>query len=859
MDDLDSIKTALQPIHFHNFRQYISALLNAFKIPHLTIERLLSKADRDSFKSPIYIYRRAIIICDTSEKRTFDLARIERDILGKTATGFRLLIAINNAFVVCKNFITGTVIEFKPDEICNHVLPFSPLIYGMIDEKDIDTTVDFAELIGTLFNQLSLTNNNYSENPKKLTDFVLTLIHLSFAQSLFQNKAITDIIHWALNHKRTEYNTIIAGIFDAILHDNIQGLRYENLPRWNICLDMLNDLPNIDSKSFNYVVKVLCYDLCHIDTEVLGSLIYRLIQNEDLPSVYGHHTSYQNVIKILNPLFVNDYVQRIDSNKHNPRNLSGLRNELLELTFFDPTNGPGCFLTSSLNNVINLIFSIDHILMSSARAVNVGNFIGLVDNSVSRKLTRLSLWVSYLQYLYKLRQIDEADLEVTYKDINIYIGDQLECNWADFCPNHGKTLIIGAPTFKGKIKTTAIEKLKMKSVFFTSKYGDADFCSCWLYLAAKYINSTTSRCAFVLTNSVCQGSQVAFIWERIFICDCEICFAYRSFKWKNTNQTTIGVSVIVIGISSISCDNKSKYLYADNLVVKTDCIGPYLIDGTKAIVRKRTKPLSKQLPPMVRGNMPYDGGHLLLSKKEKEELVSKYPETVSFLRKIVGSKELIDGIERWCLWISSPKAAEALSIPPIAQRVEKTKQCRLLNSDPAVRKLAQRPYQFREFLSTVNQTLVIPAVSSENRPYIPIGFIGSDTIVSNLAFTIYECNPWIFGILSSRMHMAWIRTVCGCLETRLRYSNHLGYNTFPFPDIPAEKILQIHGLSLDIISEREKYCHMSLGALYSDLPPGLKLIHEYLDECIDSCYQSEPFISDVARVKLLFTIYEKRA
>jgi hypothetical protein len=857
MEDVDAIKATLQEIQFTNFSQYISDLLGAFKIPHSTIKRLLSSAVNDSFKSPIYVYRRATIVYDTTLKNKSDLGNIEN----KLFLVSRLLLVINKELVVCKDSVTEEVIEFKPCEIHNNIQFFFPLIYGKAFDRDFYTTRDFAELVGGLFNQLCMDEeNNYRENPAQLTDFVLSLVYLSFGKSILQNKEFEKIINWALASQSNDYNSIMEGIFNAVFLGRKHGTLYGNLPHWNICGHTTNILPHINANSFDLSAKIIRYDFDDIDTEIFGSLIYKLVQDDDNQSIYGHQTSYQNVAKVLNPLFVNKYEGLIEQFKNNRKYLEQLREELLELIFFDPTNGPGCFLTASFNNTVNLVSHIDNLLgNSSPDKVKISHFIGLVDNDLSLKLSHLSLWVSYLQYLQRFYQVQESDLQAVYELITIRKGDQLLKTWAGVCPNNGHTLIIGSPTFKGAKKISRAEKGKMQQVFGTSKLGDTDFSSCWLYLAAKYIGSTTSQSSLVLTNSICQGAQVEFVWKRIYDCGCEISFAYRSFKWKNNAQQATGVSVVIIGLSSAQHENKIKYLYVDNIPIKTACIGPYLISSTKTIVKESNAPRSKQLPKMPKGNMPYDDQNLLLLKEEKNNLLLEYPSSSSFLKRIVGSDEFINKIERWCLWIPTDKLDEALSIPPIAERIEKVKQFRLSKSDLGARKLAERPHQFREFRSTTKdkQTLVIPSVSSENRPYIPIGFIGSDTIVSNLAFAIYDCEPWIFGLISSRMHMVWIRTVCGSLETRIRYSSRLGYNTFPFPEISTEKKEQIASIVFNIISEREKYCDLSLGDLYNDIPQGLRIFHENLDECIDHCYRDEPFDSDMERVGLLFKLYER--
>ncbi len=856
MNDLDLISSKLEKIEFSSLSQYFCDLLGAFGIPNSTIQRLLANALEDSFKSPISVYRRATIICDTSFKSRNDIDKLDRDF----SSVFRLLILIGNEFIVCKDLVTEEVIELRHSEIHNHVQFFLPLIYGKAVDKDFYTTIDFAELVGTFFTQLCIdSENSYSANQQQYTNFVLSLVYLSFCKSILNDKEIGKIINWAFASQNREYNYIIEGIFNAVFSDKRQGKLFENLPHWPIFKDQNFALPHINSNSFDQIAKIIFFDLSDINTELLGSLIYKLIQEDDSPNIYGHYTSYQNVGKVLNPLFIIKYEKLIEEHKNEVDYLQDLRREILELKFFDPTNGPGCFLTSAFNSVAKLISSIDDLLgIPGTVGMKLSNFIGLVENDLTQKLSHLSLWVTYLQYIGGIQTVRISDLRTAHQQVTIHKGDQLLTDWDLVCKNGGSTLIIGSPTFKGAKKISNLEKTKMQHVFGTKKLGDTDFCSCWLYLAAKYIGTTKSKCSLALTNSICQGVQVAFIWQRIYNLGCDISFAHRSFKWKNNSQQSTGVTVIIIGLSSVLHNAETKHLYMDNLMLKTDCIGPYLINSTKTIVEKRNRSWSTQLPPMPKGNMPYDNQHLLLSREEKNYLIDLYPTAITFLKRIVGSDEFINKIERWCLWIPDQLLNEAISISPIAERIEKVRQVRSANSDSTARRLAQRPHQFREFRSTNTQTLVIPSVSSENRPYIPIGFIGSDTIVTNLAFAIYDCDPWIFGVISSKMHMIWIRTVCGSLETRIRYSSRLGYNTFPFPVISDEKISEINMLVFDLLREREEYCGQTLGGLYNDLPQSIRNLHEILDELIDSCYQTAPFSSDIERIKLLFNLYERQ-
>ena len=860
MTEVDKIKAELARVRFTSFRDYTASILGALRIPRTTVERLLSKAALDLFKRPVIIYRRAIIIYRAELKGSIDLPVIKHEINEDEVSACRLLLVISRDLALCEDLDTELVIEFKPERISQHVHFFFPLIYGTKSQKDLETTVEFSELVGELYTRLCLDDKNpYAENRRELAAFVLTLIYLAFSSSILKNNELKNTLAWAKPSNTGDYRSIISDIFDAILRNHHHGESYKNLPHWEICSGESTELPYINQEAFKLVSQILSYDLASLDGEVLGSLIYKLVKRDDEQSVYGHSISYRLVSKALKPLFVTSYAKEIESSKGDVHRLRELRDDLLTLKFFDPTNGPGCFLTSALNSVIDLIASIDALLFADGDSptVDLANFIGLVDNEISQGLSRLSLWTAYLQHLRDHVGVSANDLHTTYERVRVHCGDPLAIDWNTVCPNNGKTLIIGSPTFKGKIKFTVDDRRRMRQVFGADKLGDADFCSCWLYRAAQYLRASTSKCSLVLTNSICQGSQVPSIWKRIESLDCEISFAHRSLKLRSQNQPTTGITVIVIGLSSPCNSSTIKHLFVGDSEVKTHCIGPYLIDSTRTIVEKSRKPLSSQLPPMPRGNMPYDNGHLLLAPGEKDILLRDYPSTAKFLKKIVGSEEFIDHAERWCLWISDEQRSEAMKISPIAGRVDKVQKFRLASTDKSVQKMAERPHQFREFRSPTRQTLVIPIVSSENRPYIPIGFIGEDTVVSNLAFTIFNCPTWVFGVVSSRMHMAWIRTVCGALETRLRYSTTLGYNTFIFPEIPEIKQRQIEALVMEILSAREEHCDKSLGQLYSALPPNLISLHGYLDDCIDQCYKEQPFVSDIERVRLLFELYER--
>lgn len=848
------IHSELSDIAFKDIEQYIFETFTAFQIPNSSITRLIAVAKQSEFADPIFVYKRAVILYTDTPPGASELIKAEEEITQQ----YRLIVIINDEKVVCKDLVTEEIVEFKPSKIGHYLTFFMPLIFGKQKDKDLSVTTELTEVIAGLFTYLTLDENN-ANRTEEIIDYILGLIYISFGKTLLRDNGIELFFKNVYKFQPLEPNQVMRDFTFALSSSEDRSIIYQGLPYFGQFEGINTRLPNLTDKGFEFSAKIICYDMSSINAEVLSSLIYKFTASDDNTGIYGHLTTSNNVLKVLTPLFIDKYEMQIEENAENAFVLGTIKQKLLEQKFFDPTDGPGCFLAASFTSVKELVLKINALIgVNNSYEIEIHKYTGLVGNKLLQNLSKLTLWVSYLQYLSEVNHnIVASDFKYVYDSINVYRGNQLGQDWNEVCPNDGNVLIVGSPIYKGAKKITSAEKKSMQGVFATESLADADYSSCWLLKAAEYIQGTSSRCVLVTTNSVCQGAQVSFLWPRIYGLGSEISFAYRSFKWKNSTKHSTGVTVIIVGLSDSKYQDECKLLYADNQIIKTKVIGPYLVDSTRTIVTKSMKPISPQLPDMPKGNMPYDSQYLLLDKEAKENLVEHDPNAARYLKRIVGSDEFINNIERWCLWIASDDLEDAISILEIKERVDKVREFRLSKSDKNAQKLAERPYQFREFRSSESQTLVIPSVSSENRPYIPIGFIGKNTVVSNLAFAIYNCDPWVFGVISSRMHMTWIRTVCGSLETRLRYSSRLGYNTFPLPTISEEKKQQITSLVFDIISERENYCDRSLGDIYSKLPERLRLLHELLDKEVDSCYQQAPFTGDVERIKLLLNMYDK--
>lgn len=346
------------------------------------------------------------------------------------------------------------------------------------------------------------------------------------------------------------------------------------------------------------------------------------------------------------------------------------------------------------------------------------------------------------------------------------------------------------------------------------------------------------------------------IWPHILSKDIEIGFAHQSFKWTNNAKGNAGVTVIIVALRNAS--NAPKYLFTNNFMKIVKNINPYLLDGSNTVVSARSKPLSK-FPEMKFGNMPNDGGGLIFTEEEYDQLTKQFPKAKVYMRLLLGSSEFIRGNKRYCLWIEDDQFEEASKIHEIAKRIEKTEIHRLNSKDSGTNRLAGRSYQFRDRNTAKENQLIIPSVSSESRRYIPCGYLDSSTIVSNSAQVIYDAEPYMFAIINSRMHMVWVGNVGGKLKTDYRYSKDICYNTFPFPNIDSKQKENLNLYVFAILDERAKHRGKTMAWLYNPdtMPKGLKQAHQELDEAIEKCYRLQPFKNDTERLEYLFKLYEE--
>lgn len=847
MTSINTVAESLRCIGYTNDEEWLTQLLMSLPIPKTTTSKFKSDLHNGSEKYAKLLNRAEFVISNEALYQCLATAR------GKKSPP--LVIHVNNGDVSVFTRHSCAVTKFRAEDIADHVDCLLDLIYGNVVRRDVDATKNFAATIAQLSNLLITENPDCTH--ELCSKFILDLTTICIAHSFVKNNFFDLFATKALASQKIDYSETIHDLMQACAGSTVREAS-ALLPKEILaCIsETVSKRIVVTKKSFELCLSLLLLDAKALDAELLASSIYKFINPSDAAGIYGHQTSHENALLLLNPLLLDELTKRNEQSEALAKHQ--LLKQIHHLRFFDPTDGPGCFLSSALRSLMELEAELMSSLgINEKSGIRLENFVGLVSNSTCQQLSKLTIWLTYLQFTRNDDVIQRDCVVDTLSSISIHLGNQLDTNWDRFCVLDHNSYIFGSPKFCGSRKMSKAEKSSLSTVFLGEKLGDCDLASGWLVKASFYIKTASVKAAFILTNSVCQGSQVSQIWPKIFSNDTRISFARPSIKWRGGSERVSEVTVVLIGLENIFSNRPCRIFHGAEYV-STSVIGPYLVAGTNLVVSERRKPLVNFVPDMKKGNMPYDNGYLLFDENEKDQLLKKSPTASRFLRRIVGSDEFINKKKRWCLWLSDDSLSDAQNIPEIAERIELVKKFRSEKTDAGAVRLALRPHQFRETRATSKQTLVVPSVSSENRKYIPIGFVGRGVIISNLAFAIYECEPWVFSILTSRMHNLWIRTVCGALETRLRYSNTLGYNTFPFPTISETQKKTLNEFAREIIVERESYSELSLGDLYSNLPETLRIKHEYLDFFVDSLCRNTGFRDDDERLEHLFKDYKAK-
>ena len=643
---------------------------------------------------------------------------------------------------------------------------------------------------------------------------------------------------------------------------------------------------NIEIPPFTEELKALLlekasgdFDWSAISPTIFGAVFESTLNPDTRRSGGMHYTSIENIHKVIDPLFLDglrselEEIKEIAVDKTRKAKLSAFQAKLAGLTFLDPACGSGNFLTEtylSLRKLENEVLrcATDQISMDldGIIQVSIGQFYGIEINDFAVTVAKTALWIAESQMMKETEDVVHMSLDfLPLKSYaNITEGNALRLDWESVVPKDKLNYIMGNPPFVGYSLQSKGQKEDILSVYVDEKgkpyktAGKIDYVSGWYFKAAQLMQGTDIRTAFVSTNSITQGEQVAGVWKPLYDrFGIHIDFAHRTFRWDSEASIKAHVHCVIVGFSPAP-NQAPKRIYTMERYQEAENINPYLLDAPNAFVDSRNKPIC-DVPLMTTGNRPADGGHLIIEADEYDEFIAKEPNALPYIKRLVGAAEFINNKKRWCLWLVGISPAELRKMPLVLQRVEACKADRENAPDAGRRKLAERPTQFRE-INNPDTFVVVPAVSSERRRYVPIGFLDKNTIATNLVITIPDAQLYHFGVLTSNVHMAWMRAVCGRLKSDYRYSKDVVYNNFPWPTLTDAQKAKIEQTAQAILDARALYPDCSLADLYDEIamPPELRKAHQQNDRAVMQAYGFDvATTTETSCVAELMRMYQK--
>ena len=765
-------------------------------------------------------------------------------------------------------------------------------------KREMEVSVKAGELVGVIYDKLleQYIDKDSPETLRSLNILCVRLVFCLYAEDAGLFNSRTAFHDYLVKYGAIDFRRALMDLFvlldtpiadrDPYLEPDIAAFPYVNgglfseekiiVPRFT---DELKQL--ILAKASDD------FDWSEISPTIFGAVFESTLNPETRRSGGMHYTSIENIHKVIDPLFLNDLkkefaqIQEIKQAGARKQALQAFQDKLASLTFFDPACGSGNFLTETFlslrrleNKVIQAMFGGENVLTFDILIkVNIAQFYGIEINDFACTVAKTALWIAESQTLKETSAIAGRAIDFLPLKTNAYIheGNALRLDWSSVIAPDKLNYIMGNPPFVGYSLQSKEQKEDMLSIYVDEKgkpyktAGKIDYVAAWYMKAAQMMAQNSAiHAALVSTNSITQGDQVAAIWQPLFErFNIHIDFAYRTFRWDSEADIKAHVHCVIIGFSkntsstsSFSCA-KTIYL-SDNQTIDASNINAYLIDAPDIWIESRSKALCI-VPEMTTGNRPADGGHLIIEAEDYEEFIKKEPAAIPYIKKLLGSEEFINNKPRYCLWLVGVSPAELRKMPLVMQRIALCKEARESSPDAGRQKLAFTPHLFRE-TNNPETFIVVPKVSSERRRYVPMGFLGKDTISTDLNFIIPSASLYHFGVLTSNVHMAWMRVVCGRLKSDYRYSKDIVYNNFPWPTPTDEQKAKIEQTAQAILDARAKYPDCSLADLYDEvtMPPELRKAHQENDRAVMSAYGFTPGKTTESEcVAKLFEMYQE--
>jgi hypothetical protein len=773
-------------------------------------------------------------------------------------------------------------VDFKLNDLVNNVQHFGYILgYQKKVYKEQDpANIKAAELMGKLHDRLE--EIGYTGHPLEV--YLVRILFCLFAEdtTIFNKQQFQEYLEQRTAEDGSDLASKLQELFQVL--NTPKENRFKNLD------EQLADFPYVNGKlfeenlptaSFDTKMRQALLDCCYIDWSkispaIFGSMFQSVMNPKERRNLGAHYTSETNILKLIKPLFLDDLWKEFESIKDNKNKLPEFHKKLSTLKFLDPACGCGNFLVITYRELRVIEFEVLKSLNKSGQSfldvsqilwINVDQFSGIEYEEFPARIAEVAMWlIDHQMNMLVSSEFGQYFVRLPLKkSAKIVHGNALNVDWESVVSKNELTYIIGNPPFIGKKEQKPEQKADMEMIFANAKgTGVLDYVTAWYIKSAQYIQNTKIKVAFVSTNSICQGEQVGLLWSLMFNkYKIKIHFAHRTFSWQNEAKGNAAVHCVIVGFANCDTNNKSIFEYDDIKgephEVKVKNINPFLVEGKDITVENRKSPICK-VPEMNYGSMPIDEGNLILTDEEKEEAVKNEPQIINAIKKYTGGDEFINNKKRWCLWLQNIEPSVLKNSKFILDRIEKTKTFRLSSNRAATNKLAEKAMLFGEIRQPKSKYIIIPKVSSENRKYIPIGILEPTTITSGSALIIPNANLFMFGIMTSAMHMAWMKATCGRMKSDFQYSASIVYNNFPFPDNPNDKqVKAIETAAQNVLDTRLQFPNSSLADLYDPLtmPPTLIKAHNELDKVVDLAYRPQAFTSEANRMVFLFELYEK--
>lgn len=888
-------------------QEFAFDFLRAFGNKETTIKKLRAGQSNSSDIQNGVLQRNHIHIAVCDQDKVSEALKALRESKATEKAKAKFVLATDGLNLQAEDLISGETISSEFSKFAEHFGFFLPLagISTIREIKDNPIDVRATGRLNKLYIELLKENPDWAieERRQDMNHFMARLIFCFFAEDteIFKPTGIfTQTIEQMSERDSSNTHEVISTLFHAM---NVDFSEREStkLPVWAKRFPYVNgglfsgstEVPKFSKIARTYLLHVGELDWKQINPDIFGSMIQAVTNDDERGSLGMHYTSVPNILKVLNPLFLDELKEQLETSKDSPLKLLNLRKRIARIRVFDPACGSGNFLVIAYKELRKIEAQINKLRNEEGRATDIPltNFRGIEINSFPAEIARLALVIAeYQSNVQYCGQIEALQTVLPLSKENwIICGNALRLDWLSICPptgnavkvvaddlfetplvqteidfenEGGETYICGNPPYLGSTWQDAGQKADLENIFKgrTTSWKSLDYVAGWFMKAADYGKHTNSSAAFVTTNSICQGQQVAILWPLIFNNQQEIGFAHTSFKWANLATHNAGVTVAIVGITKKNNLPKRLITQLDdgsNLEKRAKLINAYLVEGENVIIKKVSKPLCN-LNLMDFGSKPVDGGHLFLNFQEKINLIQEESDLEKFIKNYSNSDEFINGKQRYCLWFNGNNYHEVINVPEVKKRLDNVKNIRLASTKVQTQLEAETPHLFSEVRhQESNSVIVIPRVSSENRPYLPVGLLQGDTVVGDRNFALYDAPLWNMALIASRLHWVWIGAVCVRLEMRFSYSNTLGWNTFPVPNLTEKNKADLTRCAENILLAREVHFPATIADLYDPekMPENLRQAHEENDEVLERIYIGRRFKNDTERLEKLFSMY----